>query len=271
MNIKKRLLPAALIVLVTGACILLSRPTRVLFFAVLGVMSAFELENVLKEAEVPVSRLLLSVYIAGQGILCWFGVPALWMIVWYVLAVFASMFWGILQPDKGARFAMGNVFALGWPFIFYAIALHAAASDIWLPVLLLAILSSWACDSMALIGGKLLGKHKLSPRVSPNKTWEGAVTGAVFSVLAGYLISLILKSFYPVSAGTCMIVALVASSFGQVGDLAASLIKRLAGVKDYGHLMPEHGGIMDKMDSILFSIAAAYLCLYLAGNIAGVC
>lgn len=265
MNIKTRLLPAALIVLVTGAGLLLSRPTRVLFFVALGIMSAFELENVLKEADVPVSKLLLSVYAAGQGVLCWLGVPALWMAAWYALAVFASMFWGILQPDKGARFAMGNVFALGWPFAFYAVALHAAASDIWLPVMLLAILGGWACDSMALIGGKLLGKRKLSPRVSPNKTWEGAVIGAVFSVLAGFLISLILKSFYPVPAGVCMIVALIASSFGQVGDLAASLIKRLAGVKDYGHLMPEHGGIMDKMDSMLFSIPAAYLCLYIAG------
>lgn len=265
MNIKKRLLPATLIVLVTGACILLSRPTRVLFFVVLGILSAFELENVLKEAGVPISKLFLSLYVAVQGILCWFGVPALWMTAWYALAVFAAMFWGVLQPDKGAKFAMGNVFALGWPFIFYAIALHAAASNIWLPVMLLAILSGWACDSMALIGGKLLGKHKLSPRVSPNKTWEGAIIGAVFSVLAGFLISLILKSFYPVPALTCMIVALIASSFGQVGDLAASLIKRLAGVKDYGSLMPEHGGIMDKMDSILFSISACYLCLYLAG------
>ncbi|MGM9615615.1 MAG: phosphatidate cytidylyltransferase [Oscillospiraceae bacterium] len=265
MNIKKRLLPAALIVLVTGACVLLSRPTRVLFFVALGIMSAFELQEVLKEAGYPISRALLSVYIAAQGVLCWFRVEPLWMCVLYALAVFAAMFWGILQPDKGAKFAVGNVFVLGWPFAFYAIILYAAASDIWLPVMLLAILGGWACDSMALIGGKLCGKHKLSPRVSPNKTWEGAIIGAVFSVLAGFLISLILKSFYPVPALTCMIIALVASSFGQVGDLAASLIKRMAGVKDYGSLMPEHGGIMDKMDSMLFSIPAAYLCLHLAG------
>ena len=82
-------------------------------------------------------------------------------------------------------------------------------------------------------------------------------------MLAGFLICLIMKKSCPLPALSCMIVSLIASTFGQIGDLAASLIKRMAGVKDYGHLMPEHGGIMDKMDSMLFSIPAAYLCLIL--------
>lgn len=267
MNIKKRLLPAALIVIVTWACILLGRPTRVLFFAALAVVSAAELTNVLQKAEIPVARALLIVYIVGHGVLCYIVVPVVWMIAWFALAAFAAMFWGVLRPDQGAKCAIGTSFALAWPFAFYAIALHAAASDACLPVMMLAILSSWACDSMALIGGKACGKHKLAPKVSPNKTWEGAIIGGLCSILAGVLIHLMLRSVYPVPVLTCMIVSFVASSFGQVGDLAASLIKRLAGVKDYGHLMPEHGGIMDKMDSVLFAIAAAYMCLFVAGVI----
>jgi len=264
MNIKKRLLPAALIVILTVGCSLLSRVTRVAFFGVLGVVSAFELDHVLREAGLSLSKPLLTAYIVGQMMLCFLGVPALWMIAYMALAAFAAFFEVITKPELGAKHAVGTVFALLWPFGFYAIVLHAAASEMWLPVLALGILSSWACDSMALIGGKLCGKHKLAPQVSPNKTWEGALIGAATSVLAGYLIHLILKSFYPVPALTCMVIALVASSFGQVGDLAASLIKRMAGVKDYGHLMPEHGGIMDKMDSILFCVPAAYLGLYIA-------
>lgn len=272
MNIKKRLLPGALLVTVTGLCVLLSRPSRLLFFVVLGIMSAFELEKVMKQAGYPISRVLLSGYVVGQGILCWFSVNPLWMGAWYALAVFAAMFWGILQPEKGAKFAMGNIFLLGWPFVFYAIALHAAASDIWLAVMLLAIISSWICDSMALIGGKLLGKRKLSPQVSPNKTWEGAVSGALFSIVAGYLVYLFLRnSDCPVPVVPCMVIALVSSSFGQIGDLAASLVKRMAGVKDYSHLLPEHGGIMDKMDSILFSVASAYGMLLLMQSYFSVC
>lgn len=265
MNIKKRLLPAALIVIVTVGCILLSRPTRVGFFAVLAVLSAFEAAHVLKEAEIPVSRELLIVYIVVHSVFCFVGVSVGWMIAWYAVCAFGAMFLGVLRGEKGERLAVGTVFCLLWPFGFYALVIHAAASDAWLPVLAIAILGTWACDSMALIGGKLLGKHKLAPEVSPNKTWEGAVTGGVFAILAGWLISLILKKASPVPVLPCVIVSFAASCFGQIGDLAASLIKRMAGVKDYGHLMPEHGGIMDKMDSMIFAIPAAYLGLYLFG------
>ena len=266
-NIKKRLLPAALIVIVTFGCILLSRPTRVLFFATLAVMSAFELDAVLGAAEHPLSKWLLVVYAAIQAMLCYLSVSVVWMLAWFAFCVFGAMLEVILHPDFGARHAVGTVFALAWPFGFYAIVLHAAASDAWLPVLTVAILGAWACDSMALIGGKLCGRHKLAPEVSPNKTWEGAVIGGLSAILAGYLIALVLKSFSPVPAVPCMAVTFAASCFGQVGDLAASLVKRMAGVKDYGHLMPEHGGIMDKMDSMLFAIPAAYFGLYLFGLI----
>ena len=267
MNIKKRLLPAALIVIVTVAAILLCRATRVAYFVILAAVSVFELAHVLNEAELSVSRVILLIYVVVHGVLCFLRASLFWMIAWFALCAFAAMFRGVLRGEKGERFAVGTVFALLWPFGFYALVIHASASEAWLPVLTIAILSAWACDSMALIGGKLLGKHKLAPEVSPNKTWEGAVSGALFSILAGWLISLILKNHYPVPALPCMVVAFAASSFGQVGDLAASLIKRMAGVKDYGHLMPEHGGIMDKMDSMIFAIPASYLGLYLFGLI----
>lgn len=265
MNIKKRLLPAALIVILTVGLTILCRPTRILYWTALAVVSVFELDTVMKAAERPVSRWFLIAYILVHALLCYLRAAAVWLVALFALAAFAAMFIGVLLADKGARFATDNLFALVWPFGFYAIVLHAAASDIWLETFSIAVLGAWACDSMALIGGKYLGKRKLAPLVSPHKTWEGAIIGAVSSILAGWLISLILKSFAPVPALTCMIVTFIASCFGQIGDLAASLIKRMAGVKDYGSLMPEHGGIMDKMDSMLFSIPAAYLGLYIFG------
>lgn len=265
--IKKRIVPCIIIVVVTLGCVLLSRPTRILFFMALGVASAFELKNVLGEIGLPVSRALLGAYIAAHGILCWARVPVIWMIALFCLAAFAGMFWGVLRPETGSRFAVGNLFCLAWPYAFYAVILYAAASDAWAPVLLIAIPGTWACDSVALLAGKAFGKHKLAPKVSPNKTWEGSVGGALAAVLAGWLISLVLKSVYPVPAGLCILVTFLASCFGQIGDLSASLIKRAAGVKDYGHIMPEHGGIMDKTDSMLFAVPAAFFCLLLAGVI----
>ena len=86
MNIKKRLLPAALIVILTVGCTILCRETRLLFFTALAVVSALEIEHVLEQAEMPVSKALLIMYVVGQGLLCYFGVPALWMLVWFGLA-----------------------------------------------------------------------------------------------------------------------------------------------------------------------------------------
>lgn len=265
MNIKKRLLPAALIVILTVGCTILCRETRLLFFEALAIVSALEIEQVMAAAGRRVSKWLLIVYITLHAAMCLLRLDTVWLVSLFAFAAFGVFFYGILKPEKGAGFVTDSLFALLWPFGFYALVLCAAASEMWLPVLALGVLSSWACDSMALIGGKLCGKHKLAPQVSPNKTWEGALIGAAFSAIAGLLIHLILKSFYPVPALVCMVIALVSSTFGQIGDLAASLIKRMAGVKDYGHLMPEHGGIMDKMDSMLFAIPAAYLMLYVFG------
>ena len=265
MNIKKRLLPAALIVILTVGCSLLCRETRIFFFMALAVMSAFELESALCAAGFPADKWIWAVYSILHAALCFIGVPVVWMIALFLLAEFAILLRGVLKTSLGGKYAVAALFGLAWPFGFYAAVLHAAASEAWLPVLTLGILGSWACDCMALIGGKYFGRRKLAPKVSPNKTWEGAATGAVFSVLAGYLIHLILKSFYPVPALECVVITLAASTLGQVGDLAASLIKRMAGLKDYAHLMPEHGGIMDKMDSMLFSIPAAYLGMYIFG------
>lgn len=264
--IKKRLLPCVVIVVVTVGCVLLSRATRLLFFMALAVASAFEMENVLAQADKKISKWLLSAYIVLQGLLCWFRVKEVWMVALFALTAFVTMFWGILRPEeKGGKFAADGLFALVWPFGFYAVILHACASDGWLPVLAIAVLGAWACDSMALLGGKAFGRRKVAPHVSPNKTWAGCIVGGLSAILAGWLISLVLKPFFPVPTGVCIAVTFVSSCFGQVGDLAASLIKRMAGVKDYGHLMPEHGGIMDKTDSMLFAIPAAYLGLYMAG------
>ena len=95
MNIKKRLGPAALIVAVTVVCVALSRFTRVAFFLALAVASAFELQNVLFQADMPTSKCLMIVYVVLQAVLCLCRVPAAWMVAVYGLAAFAAMFWAI--------------------------------------------------------------------------------------------------------------------------------------------------------------------------------
>lgn len=131
----------------------------------------------------------------------------------------------------------------------------------------LIFVSSWMCDTCAFYGGKYLGKggkHKLCPRVSPNKTIEGALAGLTGSII-GCIIFGIIANRYGTNMALANIplynyalIGLLCGVFSQFGDLAASAIKRYAEIKDYGNLIPGHGGILDRFDSILFSAAIVY-------------
>lgn len=116
----------------------------------------------------------------------------------------------------------------------------------------------WAGDSGAYLTGKLSGKHALFKRISPNKTWEGAVGGAVSALLAAILISCIFKELNLISWLTMALITIVAGTFG---DLVKSLMKRSRGVKDTGTILPGHGGILDRFDSLLGSAPLVYIYL----------
>lgn len=264
---KSRILPGAGIVVVTFGCILLSRVTRVAFFAALAVMAAFELKAVLARQGLKFLHWIPVAYVAGQLLLCLLSADPVWMLGWFGLAAFGCMLAVILKPELGAQAAMTSLFGMLWPFFFFGVILAVAASEAWLPVIVLGVLGVWGCDSTALFVGKALGKHKLAPQVSPNKTWEGTIGGGLFAILAGLALYFVLKPFGGPGVLVCMVTSFVASCFGQVGDLAASLIKRFCAVKDYSSLIGEHGGIMDKMDGMIFALPAAWLCLFAMGAI----
>ncbi|MCM3725951.1 phosphatidate cytidylyltransferase [Neobacillus cucumis] len=109
----------------------------------------------------------------------------------------------------------------------------------------------WATDSGAYFFGKAMGKNKLWPEISPNKTVEGSLGGVVCAVIVGILFSLFSSSI-PVSLVTLMGITVVLSVFGQIGDLVQSAFKRHFNVKDSGNILPGHGGILDRFDSLLF-------------------
>ncbi|MGN1343865.1 MAG: phosphatidate cytidylyltransferase [Traorella sp.] len=120
----------------------------------------------------------------------------------------------------------------------------------------LIILVTYACDSFAYLVGRFFGKHKLNERVSPKKTIEGSIGGWVF----GLVFALLFWKFF--MAEEEFMLALLAGIFlpifGQIGDLAFSAIKRYFGIKDYGNLLPGHGGILDRVDSLLFNLVCFY-------------
>jgi len=118
---------------------------------------------------------------------------------------------------------------------------------------LLVFLTAWGSDVMAYVVGSLMGKHKLIPEVSPKKTVEGAIGGILSAILACILYGYIIECLTDVCANylSLSLIGLLLSVVSQIGDLIASLIKREYGVKDYGNLLPGHGGIMDRFDSVL--------------------
>jgi phosphatidate cytidylyltransferase len=114
----------------------------------------------------------------------------------------------------------------------------------------------WTNDTFAYIVGKSIGKHKLFEKISPKKTIEGFFGGLIFAIFAGYLISMYLikpsAQFSDKSILIWMIIAAIVGVIGTIGDLIESKFKRIAGVKDSGKIMPGHGGVLDRLDSVIF-------------------
>ena len=129
--------------------------------------------------------------------------------------------------------------------------------------LLFALLVVFACDTGAFAAGRLAGRHRMAPRVSPNKTWEGAAGGLAASVGAALLVGLVFDLTVPLWQQA--LIGAAASVAAQVGDLFESALKRAANFKDSGSIMPGHGGILDRMDSILFALPAVFYMLLAVG------
>lgn len=164
------------------------------------------------------------------------------------------------RPDVALNLVAG-VFILSGAFIGIT-GLHQAAQygATYILVLLLLI---WVADSAAYFAGKRFGRHKLARYVSPGKTWEGVAGAALaivlFSVISGYVLS-----FEPREVLLFTVVALITLAFSILGDLIESLFKRRAGVKDSSRLLPGHGGILDRIDSLMAAAPVFFLGLLLA-------
>lgn len=118
--------------------------------------------------------------------------------------------------------------------------------------LIISILASiWICDSAAFFGGVSLGRHKMFPRVSPKKSWEGALFGFTFAILTMIAAHFIVLDFLTLT--NSIVIGVIIGTIGQIGDLVESLFKRDTEVKDSSALIPGHGGIFDRFDSLLFS------------------
>lgn len=121
-------------------------------------------------------------------------------------------------------------------------------------LVLLPLLAAWGADTCALFAGMFFGKHKLAPVVSPKKTVEGAVGGVIGGAVLVLLVALLMNATLGLKMPlwSAVVLGAVGAVLGEIGDLSFSVIKRQTGIKDYGHIFPGHGGVLDRFDSVLF-------------------
>ncbi len=261
---KDRVKSAVILIAVTAACMPLAI-TRVLYFAIGGGLCAYEYSKNVEKLNARCTLWVMLVYLAAQAGLALLHAGLFAYAVCFVFCLYLSLFSGVLHQTVSGIGALYTLAGMNYPCVLFGIIMVISVSELWWQTLLTACVATWICDSAALFGGMRFGKHKLAPHVSPKKTVEGAVCGALSSLLSGLIAWLILRGSAPVPFRLCLLTAFLASCMGQIGDLAESLLKRMIGVKDFSNLIPGHGGMFDRADSLLFSIPTVYLCFLIAG------
>ncbi len=224
-----------------------------IFMAVLAAVAVYELANALKLT-------------AHYGILAWCMLMALTMpflgffrtgVTMPILILFAFGLAALLLYYH-QKVSVTSVLALGFLTLFAGFGFTAIAflryESHGLAYVFFALLAAWMSDTGAYFTGYFLGKHKLCPIISPKKTVEGFVGGILFSILICTVCGIIYGAVADVAVCWWRVALLagVASPVSVMGDLFASVIKRQNDIKDYGHIFPGHGGIMDRFDSVIF-------------------
>lgn len=213
--------------------------------------------------------LLFSFGSRGQGPSTDFEIAMLviWACAVLLLTFLGTMFVYVFTfPRYQASQVMSSFFCVLYApvllsFLYLTRCLENGVYIVWM-----ILIASWICDTCAYLAGMAFGRHKLAPVLSPKKSIEGAVGGVLGSALAGALFGwLFVERVVPDISFTWRfaLIGAVGAVFSQVGDLAASAIKRNRGIKDYSGLIPGHGGIMDRFDSVSFAAPVIYILVVL--------
>jgi phosphatidate cytidylyltransferase len=193
-------------------------------------------------------------------------IGALWWIIAFILVLVYPKFSQTMISNIALMILIGWLILIPTWVAITGIRSIGIALDFFRgsSLLLFVLCIVWAADTGAFISGKLFGKHKLCPHVSPKKTWEGVIGGALLASLVVY-IAFDLLAIPESQQFELIILAIVLVIFSVIGDLTESIFKRLSGVKDSGNILPGHGGILDRIDALTSAMPLALLGLTLLG------
>lgn len=282
-GMRERLISGAALVAVVVALFLLGPPWLTIGIALIAALAAYETTKLVRAAGVATSSWLPVIWAPLSVVgLAWLVGPGAITLGWALVApsvallVFVAAILGMANRDPAAGFRswIGSVFSSLYPgllaFAAAFIGLAPAPQDVQLlgyhldngrTWLLILILTVWTLDSAAFLVGKLYGRGRFMNHISPKKTWTGAIGGTLAAVVV--CTALFAASSQSLVGGALL--GLVIAIAAQAGDLAESMLKRAAGAKDSGTLIPGHGGFLDRVDSFLFAAPAMYASLVILG------
>ena len=231
-----------------------------ILFSIACTIAWFELARMFPQRIIPGMRIPVAILLSGSFILIFliageYLSPNWLLLIAIVPFLFLVIHLIVVRPGSGANlpFTLGGmIYLLAGFSIMHVLAFSMGTETEYTPRWILFVLYLlWMNDTMAYVTGRLVGKHRIWPSVSPAKTWEGSLGGALFTIG----LAIVFSRFYTeLSAWEWIGFAGVVVVFGSLGDFLESWLKRTAGVKDSGNLLPGHGGILDRFDSLLLSI-----------------
>ena len=243
---KQRILGAILTLLVCGPGLILGGVWLKVLVAAVALIASYEYTSIRNKRFNIAIYVLMVAFIAAINVL---PQRSTGIILFYIMLLFffGILFEDISMDDISSTFMMSIILAFA---IMCVLRIYERSSYL---VMLYIAIAAFGCDIFALFTGMAIGKHKLNPRVSPKKTWEGAIGGWLGGALLSYLFAHFL-GYLGFDQKIILFFSLTLPIISQIGDLSFSLIKRNYEVKDYGSLIPGHGGILDRIDSLLFCL-----------------
>ena len=227
---------------------------------VIGIMGVREFFNGFREMDIKPNYGIACVAAAALYIINLFCEKPEWYMLWFFGTVLVSLLYLFNIEHRKLEDAMATITGIFYVVFFSFHVTLVDQAEPYSNMVWLIVITAFGTDIMAYFSGYLLGKHKLCPKISPKKTIEGSIGGILGSVILSGLFGYF---FMPEILMHCIIIGVLGSIVSQFGDLTASIFKRKMGIKDYGHLIPGHGGILDRFDSVLFTgpMVYYYICL----------